>query len=776
MHELGATGLHEASLDELSGFLDPRLKRSASREHVELNPSQNALQQWLLDCCAAPGAISVSGFPSEPAADAELAEFEAAFDYHLEHGRGQAVIGTNARLAAIETLLAEHRNEREHWHQERAAQEERLEQSRQALAQAELTAAAHSADQAADIERFAAHAGRLEMALQAMRSSWSWKLTAPVRWIASPFQVRMNFDSEQRLYRFFYSLPGMNVARKRSLIVWLHEHAPWLTRHTLSYQLYEQARQLIDQQQNNRDYRARMQRMDERRAAALIEEIRDPPLISLVMPVYNVERRWLMAAVESVRRQFYPHWELCMADDASTREETQQALRDIAELGDARIRIQTLPKNLGIAGASNAALAMATGEYVGLLDNDDELARDALLEMARCIERDHPDFLYSDEDKIDENGFHVEPHFKPDFSPDFLASTNYICHFSVARRELLDGVGGFRAGFDGAQDYDLVLRICERTQKIAHIPMVLYHWRKIEGSTSATISAKPQTDDAGRRALAESLRRTGVDATAEPGPAPNTYRVRHAIHGNPRVSIIIPFRDKPELLDTCVSSILEKTSYSNYEILLVDNGSVKTVTQAVLARLCARDARVRAVRHDVPFNYSNIINFAAAQASGEHLLFLNNDTKIISAEWLEAMLEHSQRREVGVVGAKLLYEDDTVQHAGVIVGLGGVAGHSHLFAAADDPGYFRRAQLIQNLSAVTFACAMTRRDVFQQIGGLNERDLKIAFNDVDYCLRVREAGYQIVYTPFALLYHFESKSRGQDDTPEKKMRFDLEIR
>jgi len=619
-------------------------------------------------------------------------------------------------------------------------------------------------------------ATELSDAVRAMRASWSWKVTAPLRAFAGLFAARAPVAAEQRLYRLYYAIPGLNVARKRAAVLWLHRHAPWLTRRTLSYRLYQQTQELLQHRAATLEERARLQRMDAARAEQTLARIATPPLISIAMPVYNVDAGWLQAAVDSVRRQFYPHWQLCIADDASTQAETVRALRDIERLGDARIKIRRLRENLGIAGASNAALELATGDYVGLLDNDDMLTRDALLEMALRIDAEQPDLLYSDEDKLDENGAHVEPHFKPDYNEDYLFSINYVCHFSVIRRALLTRIGGFRAGFDGAQDYDLLLRATEQTQKIAHIPKVLYHWRRSPGSTAASAAAKPQTSAAGLRALTESLKRRGIDASAGAGPFPNTFNVRRSVRGAPLVSILVPFRDKPELLDACIGSILEKSRYRNFEIIGIDNNSAESATHTLMRNLQQRDARVRFVRYDAPFNYSAINNFGARAARGEHLLFLNNDTEVISADWLDAMLEHSQRPEVGVVGAKLLYADNTLQHAGVIVGLGGVAGHAHLFLAGNDPGYFARAQLTQQLSAVTFACAMSRREVFERLGGLNEQELCIAFNDIDYCMRAREAGFLIVYTPNAVLYHYESKSRGYEDTPEKQLRFGKEIR
>ena len=621
----------------------------------------------------------------------------------------------------------------------------------------------------------ARHASALEQGMAALRNSWSWRLSAPLRIAGTLRAPRLSWSFEQSLYRFYYSLPGPSAARKRAFVLWLHEHAAWLTQRTFSYRLNQQAKEMEHQRIADQEVRDGLQRMDDNRAATVIAQLAHKPTISIVLPVYNVEARWLLAAVESVRRQFYPHWELCIADDASTRAETRQAFESIKLLRDKRIKLYRLAENGGIARASNTALKMATGEFVGLLDHDDELTRDALLEIVRVINDKNPDFVYSDEDKLDENGNHVEVHCKPDFSPDYFFSLNYLCHFSVLRRSLLMQIKGFRPGFDGAQDYDLFLRATEHTQRIVHVPKVLYHWRKIAGSTASTSQAKPTATNAGQRALAESMQRRSIACEVEPGPFPNSFRVRRKILDEPLVSILIPFHDKAPLLDACVSSILKKTRYPHFEILCIDNRSVEPETAALMERLRRADSRVRFERFDAPFNYSAINNYAVRFARGEHLLFLNNDTEVIAPEWLDSMLEHSQRPEVGVVGARLLYGDGTIQHAGVIVGPGGVAGHAHLFVPGDDPGYFSRIRLVQNLSAVTFACAMTRRAVFEEIGGLNADDLKIAFNDVDYCLRARDAGYLVVYTPFALLRHYESKSRGYEDTPEKQARFSSEV-
>ena len=797
----GVTGLRDVQADRLSQFLSVDLDRSEPASLVRLNDQQRELYQWLQAQSQRAGTVIVDSFPEGPAPDAALAEFEASFDYHLEHGRflaGQAAIDSQQR---IEHLVAEQERSRAEWASElgtqrrnaQAAQEETQNLS-QALAQRdqdyrsvsaalgskltenealteELELRTHEISHLRDdVEELHRHTHNLDAVIDALRHSLSWKITAPLRFIASPLRHLPHAGAEQRLYKIFYAMPGLSPARKRSIILWMHRHTPWLTRRTLSYQLYAQTQRLIRERETNRERRVSMQRMTEKHAQETLAAIEKPPLISMVMPVYNVDRQWLMAALESVRRQFYPHWELCIADDASPREETKQALRDIAALGDERIKIRRLEKNLGIAGASNAALDMTTGEFVGLLDNDDELTRDALLEVAKRIIADDPDLIYSDEDKIDEDGNHVEPYFKSDYSPDYLLCNNYICHFSVIRRQLFVDAGAFLPGFDGAQDFDLMLRVCEQARKVVHIPKILYHWRKIPGSTAATSAGKPYTHEAGRRAIATALSRRGIVGESQSGPYPNTYRVRREILGQPLVSILIPFRDKSVLLGKCIASILEKSSYQNFEIVGIDNGSVEAATRSVIERLERKDSRIRFVRYQEPFNYSAINNFGATHARGEHLLFLNNDTEVISADFLAAMLEHSQRPEVGVVGAKLLYSDHTIQHAGVILGLGGVAGHSHLMSPAGHHGYFSRPQLIQNLSAVTFACAMTRRSVFDELRGLNETELAIAFNDVDYCLRAREAGYLIVYTPYAELYHHESKSRGYEIGSQKRDR------
>ncbi|MGB3681471.1 MAG: sulfotransferase [Rubrobacteraceae bacterium] len=486
------------------------------------------------------------------------------------------------------------------------------------------------------------------------------------------------------------------------------------------------------------------------------------PLISVVVPVYDPEQAWLERALDSVLGQVYPDWELCLCDDASTGGNVRETLSRYERL-DGRIKVEYADRNAGISGASNAALSMAAGEFVALLDHDDELAPDALFQVARLLQ-EHPeaDLIYSDEDKIDQAGDRYNPYFKPDWSPDLLMSCNYVSHLGVYRRELLGEIGGFREGFEGAQDYDLVLRFTEQTGRIFHIPKVLYHWRAAGGSTAASAAGKTYTHERGRRALSEALERRAIKGSVEDGFAPNRYRVKPEIEGNPKVSIIIPTRDNLSLLKNCVKSIERHTTYHNYEILIVDNDSSDPETVEYLASVPHRVIRFRKA-----FSHSGINNFAATHAGGEYILLLNDDTEVISGEWLEAMLQCAQRSDVGAVGAKLLYPEGRIQHAGVLTGAGGmwnpgVASHSHQHFPMSFPGYMGEAKMIRNYSAVTAACVMLPRAVFEEVGGFDEENMPIAFNDVDLCMRIRDGGYLIIYTPYAELYHYESASRGYE--------------
>ena len=500
-------------------------------------------------------------------------------------------------------------------------------------------------------------------------------------------------------------------------------------------------------------------------AASRIARLTYRPTISVLTPVYNTPPDLLRRMVDSVREQLYPDWQLCLADDASTKAETRAALAAI-ENSDPRITIVRHSVNGGISAASNAALATARGEFVALLDHDDEITPDALLEVVELLDQHRDaDVVYTDEDKLEADGTHVEPYFKPDWSPEYLNSTMFLGHLVVYRRAVVEAVGGFRPAFDGSQDYDLALRVTERTGRVHHVPRVLYHWRKIAGSAASGTDAKPWGLQAARRALVDHVSRLPMPATVEDQPGDGFWRVRYEIVGTPKVSVLIPTagtirrtaagpRDMPL---SCVRSIVERTDYPHYEIVLAVNGPLSDE----LTRYIASDPRLRTVASAASgsFNFAATINLAARQATGDHLLLLNDDTEVISPEWMRAMLEFSQQRDIGAVGAKLLFPDGRLQHTGVVIGIGGGACHVFSGHPGDTPGYFGGAWVIRNYSAVTGACCMTRRDIFDAMGGLDER-FATDFNDVDYCLRVRAAGYRIVVTPFARLYHFEGASFG----------------
>ncbi len=497
------------------------------------------------------------------------------------------------------------------------------------------------------------------------------------------------------------------------------------------------------------------------------------PLISVVVPLYRTPEGYLRAMIDSLVAQSYANWELCLADGSG---EDDSVARVVAAYSKKLpIRYRKLETNAGIAGNTNEALRMATGELVGLLDHDDTLTPDALYEIVKAVnEQPEADLIYSDEDKMDGEGKNFrEPHFKPDFNLDLLRTVNYICHFTVVRRTLLDEVGGFRSGFDGAQDHDFILRCVELARAVAHVPKILYHWRCHENSTAANPESKRYAYDAGKRAVLAHYERVGLKAEVFDGVSPGIYHSRFAIEGTPLVSILIPSKDHSEDLRKCVRSILDKSDYRNFEILVIENNSTESETFAYYREL-EQESQVRVITWESGFNYSAINNFGAAHAKGEYLLLLNNDTEIINPECLREMLGYCAREDVGIVGAKLFYGDDTIQHAGVIIGMGGLAGHAFVGQPRTDYGYMSRAWCTQNYSAVTAACMMVKKSVYDQVGGFDER-LAVAFNDVDFCLRVREQGYLVVYNSEALLYHYESKSRGQEDTPEKVARFQREL-
>ncbi len=501
------------------------------------------------------------------------------------------------------------------------------------------------------------------------------------------------------------------------------------------------------------------------------------PLVSIVVPVYNTPEKWLAKAIASIGAQTYNNWELCLADDASTAPHVRPLLEKYAA-ADPRIKVCFREKNGHISAASNSALALATGEFIALLDHDDELTPHALHEVVTLLNA-HPDtdFIYSDEDKIDEEGHRHEPYFKPDFLPDLFLAQNYTSHLTVYRAALVREAGGFRVGYEGSQDWDLALRIVSLIKdpaRIRHIPKVLYHWRAIPGSTALLSSEKNYPVEAARRALTDHFARQNQPIELLPVPGDH-WRVKYPLPANPPlVSLLIPTRNGLKFLQRCVDSILAKTTYPNYEILIIDNGSDDPATLAYLKEIAAKKS-VRVIPYAAPFNYSAINNHAAQHARGTVLGLLNNDLEVITPGWLDEMVSQALRPGIGCVGAMLYYPNETVQHAGVIIGLGGVAGHAFRDFPRNTEGVFNRARLVQNYGAVTAACLVIQKKIFDQVGGLDEKNLSIAFNDIDFCLKVRAAGHRNLWTPFAELYHHESVSRGAEDTPEKHERFRAEV-
>ena len=498
------------------------------------------------------------------------------------------------------------------------------------------------------------------------------------------------------------------------------------------------------------------------------------PLLSIVVPAYRTPEEFLEQMMDSLLAQSYENWELCIANGSPEDDRMQKVLREYTKK-DSRIRVKNLEENLGIAGNTNAALAMASGEFVGLLDHDDLLAPNALYEVAdRIVADEQTDVLYTDEDKVTTDlKEHFQPHFKPDFSIDLLRSNNYICHFFVVRRTLLEKTGGFRREFDGAQDYDFIFRCTEAAEKIVHIPEVLYHWRTHKESTADNPVSKMYAFEAGKRAIESHLERCREQGVVSHTKDMGFYRVDYPVQGSPLVSVVIPNKDHSDMLMRCVNSIKEKTTWKNYEIIIAENNSVQKETFDCYQKL-QEDSRIRVITWEGEFNYSAINNFAVREARGEYLLFLNNDVEVISEGWMTFMLGNCQREEVGIVGAKLYYPDDTIQHAGTIIGIGGIAGHAFLNMPRSRTGYLHKASIQLNVSAVTAACMMMKRSVFESLQGFEER-LSVAFNDVDLCLRTVQAGYLVVYLPWARLYHYESRSRGAEDSEEKIRRFQGEI-
>lgn len=498
------------------------------------------------------------------------------------------------------------------------------------------------------------------------------------------------------------------------------------------------------------------------------------PKFSIVVPLYMTKESYLRALIESVANQTYANWELCFADGSGEGSPLEKIIKEYQKRG-LDIQYEILAENKGISENTNAAIKMATGDYIVLADHDDIVAENALYECAKAINADkNIDVLYSDEDKIDMAGKkYFDPNFKPDLNMDLLCSMNYICHLFVVKKTIIDKIGMLRSEFDGAQDHDFILRCVEAAQSVYHIPKVLYHWRCHINSTAANPESKLYAFEAGRKAVEEHYKRIGVPAKVEHSSFYGMFHTKFCWEEQPLISILIPNKDHIEDLKKCMESIEQKSIYRNFEFVVIENNSTEEETFAYYKEIEKKE-NVQVVYYKGGFNFSKINNFGAKYAKGEYLLLLNNDTEIITPECLQELLGYCMREDVGIVGAKLCYDDDTIQHAGVVIGFGGMAGHAFIESSRFDTGYMGRIMCAQDYSAVTAACMMTKKSVYNAVGGLTEA-LEVAFNDIDYCLKVRELGKLVVYNPYAELYHYESKSRGMEDTPEKVERFNSEV-
>ena len=501
------------------------------------------------------------------------------------------------------------------------------------------------------------------------------------------------------------------------------------------------------------------------------------PKISFVVPLYKTPEKYLRRLTESFQEQTYSNWELCFSDGSGAQSPLTELLKELT-VKDNRIKYVSHEEPLQISENTNSAIEIATGDFIAFADHDDELTPNALFECVKAInEKPQTLVIYTDEDKMSMDGHKFfQPHFKPDYNPDLLCTVNYICHLFVVSRKVIEKVGGLRSEFDGAQDYDFVLRCVEavKDEEICHIPKILYHWRCHEDSTAENPESKLYAFEAGRRAVQAHYERTGIHAEVFEGEYLGLYRTKFIRDHDPLISIIIPNKDHIDDLKRCMESIEQKSTYKNYEYIIVENNSTDPATFEYYKKLEAENPKVRMVYWDGVFNYSAINNYGASFAKGEYLLLLNNDTEIINPDCLEELMGYCMRKDVGAVGARLYYEDDTIQHAGVVIGFGGIAGHCFVQQKRGTTGYCHRIICAQDYSAVTAACMMVKKSAFDAVGGLSE-ELAVAFNDIDFCMKLRKAGYLIVYNPYAELYHYESKSRGLEDTPEKVARFNKEI-
>ena len=598
----------------------------------------------------------------------------------------------------------------------------------------------------AQLEEAEKHIEELDYKLGRIKNSFAWKLSKPLRGVMHTC-VRV-----RDVYRQYGSPVG--VARKVRL----------------------KMRQKNAQKQHGL---ASFPNAEERKRQ---EETVFPKDItfSILVPLYNTPEKFLREMIDSVQAQTYRKWELCLADGSDDAHPEVGRICQEYMQNDSRIKYKKIEKNLGISGNTNVCFGMATGEYIGLFDHDDLLHPSVLYEYMRAICEQDADYIYCDEVTFEGNSIDnmLTIHFKPDFSIDNLRANNYICHFSVFSEKLLEETGLFRSEFDGSQDHDMILRLTSRAKKIVHVPKILYYWRSHPQSVAADINAKTYAIDAAKRAVLAHLKSCGLEGTVESTRAfPTIFRIKYKLKAKPMISIIIPNKDHRDDLKRCVDSILNKSTYENYEILIVENNSTEAETFAYY-KMLENQPKVRVITYEAEggFNYSKINNFAAKQAKGEYLLLLNNDTKVITREWMEELLMYAQRDDVGAVGAKLYYADNTIQHAGIVIGLGAhhAAGHTHHLLSKENLGYMGRLCYAQDVTAVTGACLLVRKSLYEQVGGLDE-SFTVALNDVDFCLRLRALGLLNIFTPFAELYHYESKSRGLDKDGASAERYNKEV-
>lgn len=616
--------------------------------------------------------------------------------------------------------------------------------------------------------------------IQEIRGSSSWQITAPMRFVSSKAtNIASLIKLLPRILHFGGGVVGSSMkawrvfsregwAGVKSHILFLKQHIHFMDgdrsgdfSSTIRPDFTSAAVDRNDYGEWVRSYDT-LTTADREEINSRIISFQIKPLISVVMPVYNPPISFLDEAIQSVRNQLYPNWELCIVDDASTNPAVLEVLERHRKQ-DHRIKVVYRSENGHISKASNSALELVQGEFIAMLDHDDEISEHALYLIAEELNQNPElDFLYSDQDKIDTKGVRYDPYFKPNFNPDLLRSQNFVDHLAVFRTCLVRELGGWRTEFDGSQDYDLVLRVTERISltRIRHIPYVLYHWRAIPGSLAIDAAAKSYAPIRSRQALAEHLKRLGIQAeVTSHHPNLSIHRVIYPLSEEPLVSVIIPTKDGIDILSQCIDGLFNKTDYNNFELILINNQSTDPETYAYFNEL-STDPRVRIIDYNQPFNYSRINNIAVREAKGSVLAFLNNDIEVINRDWLREMVSHAVRPEIGAVGARLYYPDGTVQHAGILLGYKGRAGHMYRYASPHWLGYWARGVLIQNLTAVTAACMVIKKEIFDAVGGFDEKNLTITFNDVDLCLRIHQKGYRNLYTPYAELYHHESKTRG----------------